>query len=234
MLLAMVATLLITVAVTLSIRMLDAATAKTGQAVELESRMQRIKDALIQFAMLNRRLPCPANGALANDPGTAAPTGPVNACTANQAAGVIPWAELGIPREMSIDPWGRKITYRVFQGVTGMTRLNGVGCGATHPLPCTGAALLTVQRASPPNITDAAFVLVSHGASGLGARLPEGAQMPLPAAANLAERNNYANAGPFSDIPHTGPSVDPAATAHFDDIVHFVTLNALATAVGRN
>ncbi len=225
-LLAMVSAVLIAVAVTLSIRLLDAATAKSGQAADLNGRMQRIKDALVQFAMLNGRLPCPANGALVNDPGTAAPSGAVNACTPNQTAGVVPWAELGIPRVMSLDPWGRKITYRVFDGVNSLTRANGVGCVA----PCT-ATLLTVRRTGLPDATDVAFVLVSHGASGLGAWLPQGGRMSLPV--SNVEQANYSAAGPFNDLTRTDPSVPPTAATHFDDTVHYMTLDALATAAGR-
>lgn len=244
-LLVMVATLLVTATVIFSIKILSANTVKAERSVELSEKLDKIKQSLIQFATVNGRLPCPADGTLltpTSDPGLASPAVATAACTNNQAAGVVPWATLGLPRETSVDPWGRKITYRVYQGATGFTRTDGVGCDTVLPNAsnyrnCTGgAAMFTIVLATPPNNNQAAFVLISHGETGAGARLAQGGQLlPLPNAANTNERNNIANAvaGTFSDILQSDPTVDSAAVNHFDDILLYMTLDSLASAASR-
>lgn len=238
-LLAMVAALLLTATVMFSIRMVEMATAKSGQKTELAARMQRVQQALIQYATIHSRLPCPADGTALSptvDSGIASPNSATAICTNNQANGVLPWATLGIDRADSIDPWGRKLSYRVFQGTAGLTRANGLRCdtllpnaGAVYPDCATLPTALTLIQSAPPNNTDIAFVLVSHGVTGNGARLPQGQQLsPLPAAANTPERNNYSAAGPFYDIAHTDPSVDASAVNHYDDVVLYMTRSSLA------
>lgn len=244
-LIIMVATLLVTATVIFSIKILNANKAKVDRLAELNGKLETIKQSLVQFATVNGRLPCPADGTLltpAADPGLASPVVATAACTNNQAAGVVPWATLGLSRETSIDPWGRKITYRVYQGATGFTRANGVGCDTVLPngsnyRACTGgAAMFTIVLAVPPNDNQAAFVLISHGETGAGARLPQGGQLlPLPNGANINERNNIANAvaGTFSDIQQSDPTVVSSAVNHFDDILTYMTLDSLASAAGR-
>jgi type II secretory pathway pseudopilin PulG len=92
------------------------------QRAVTEANLRRISDALAQYASLNRRLPCPAPGNL--DSGDASPDSATTACTA--ADGTVPWRSLALEREVALDGWGNKISYRVFSGVGGFTQANGV------------------------------------------------------------------------------------------------------------
>jgi len=132
-----------------------------------------IREALIGFAVVNGRLPCPAPAALAAlttgagleattaAAGTTNTTGPCG-CTAATSGiasaggtacddttpggvtGVLPWATLGLPET---DAWGSRYTYRV------TTRFGRLASGQTNFGACTPTA----------NPTAAAFALCSAG-----------------------------------------------------------------------
>ena len=72
---------------------------------DTEKTMESIKEALIGYAVMNNKLPCPA----ANDFGTSQST----LCAQE---GFLPWAELGIGRVA--DAWGQPIHYRVDEAYT--------------------------------------------------------------------------------------------------------------------
>jgi hypothetical protein len=92
------------------------------QRARTTASMQRLTEALAGYATLNGRLPCPAAGSSTS--GAAEPATATTACTS--AAGVIPWASLGLRSEDGLDGWGRRISYRVFSGATGFTQADGV------------------------------------------------------------------------------------------------------------
>jgi prepilin-type N-terminal cleavage/methylation domain-containing protein len=79
------------------------------------TRLATVDVALGQFVMLQKRLPCPADGTLAS---TAANAGAetardvTNGCTAQQN-GVAPWRALGLSEGDISDGWDRRLTYRV-------------------------------------------------------------------------------------------------------------------------
>ena len=118
-LLAMVATLLVAASATLAIRMAAQVGDRTERFVQTQSQMQRIRLALHAFAASHGRLPCPANGAL--DTGAAAPNAATTLCTSRD--GTVPWATMGLSPDDALDAWGRKISYRVYDGAAGMTPL---------------------------------------------------------------------------------------------------------------
>lgn len=223
-LLAMVATLLVAASTTLAIRMAAQVGDRTERFVQTQSQMQRIRLALHAFAASHGRLPCPANGAL--DTGVAAPNAATTLCTARD--GTVPWATLGLSPDDAMDAWGRKISYRVYDGAAGMTPLQGASmtdcdtveaapvapvgpgfqCTAGHdvmPGPGVNAYLdpthrpgLTV-RVGAVNQNQMAWVLVSHGVSGHGAWLTGGNRMAIPASPD--------------ELANTqAPSTPPAAT----------------------
>lgn len=126
-----------------------------------QQRLLALRQALVNFASVNGSLPCPANGA--QDTGLAVPNGV--ACT--NANGSVPWTTLGLPRDAALDAWGRKVSYRVFAGATGLTRTDGasmVNCDSNFatPAPTASAAALAVnnfQCAATGTRTDPASVL---------------------------------------------------------------------------
>jgi prepilin-type N-terminal cleavage/methylation domain-containing protein len=74
-------------------------------ATETQRLLSEVKDALLGFAVINGRLPCPDTDA---DPSAAGFGQEENSCTANQAAeGYLPWKTLGVSQ---IDAWGSKRT----------------------------------------------------------------------------------------------------------------------------
>ena len=137
---------------------------------ETERALANIREALIGFAVVNGRLPCPAQASIATETANAgveavtAAGGPC-ACadTTNGVAtigatvcdhddngspsgvtGVLPWATLGLPET---DAWGSRYTYRV------STRFGRLASGQTVFGACTPAT----------NPTTAAFALCSAG-----------------------------------------------------------------------
>jgi prepilin-type N-terminal cleavage/methylation domain-containing protein len=80
-------------------------------------RLQGVDTALALFVAQNKRLPCPADGALASSNASAGvenPNPPTTAACANdQARGVVPWRALGLAEQDVTDGWGNRFTYRV-------------------------------------------------------------------------------------------------------------------------
>lgn len=85
--------------------------------------MDQVKEAIIGFAQMNGRLPCPARGATPagttdsttwSAEGFSFSAGTEQYDTTNKrcliAVGVVPWSTLGV---LETDAWGRRLTYRV-------------------------------------------------------------------------------------------------------------------------
>ncbi len=218
--LAVIAGLLVVAASTMAIRMARQVEGRTEQQVLTQTRMQRIQAALHAFAASQGRLPCPANGA--QDTGLAMPATAVVTC-ANRN-GTVPWVSLGLPVDDALDGWGRKISYRVPDGANGLTRPSGVGSAGSVGLSTyDGVTLLANQ----------AWVLISHGASGLGAWRVAAPRMALPGAGG----NEWSNSQPPPAMyyrreealvnPTTGSDYALNDAAHFDDVVLFESITAL-------
>jgi prepilin-type N-terminal cleavage/methylation domain-containing protein len=116
------------------------------------SRIATVDTALVQYAMVNKRLPCPANGTVASGvagAGTELRAGGV--CTGSQQNGVVPWTTLGLSETDASDGWDRRLTYRVAPPLAVDAGLDmsfcdpagGGALGATTPCnpACTSAAL---------------------------------------------------------------------------------------------
>lgn len=129
-----------------------------------------IREALIGFAIINGRLPCPADrlvATTATDAGLEATTGTGSALTCacstatsdiaavgsipcddsahGSATGVVPWATLGLPEA---DSWGSRFTYRVtlqFARSTGQSSF--WDHSATPPASCTPSVSPTMNSA---------------------------------------------------------------------------------------
>jgi prepilin-type N-terminal cleavage/methylation domain-containing protein len=156
-------------------------------------RIATVDTAIANFVTQNKRLPCPADGALG--------TGTANAgveqrngagdCT-TQNRGIVPWVTLGIPESSGADAWGNRLTYRVPTGVNGFTRnlafdmsncdpagsgavvagppitcqLRGP-CAANAPASCTTPAAYTVTRGL--QVQTVSGTVVMSPAAGTGA-----------------------------------------------------------------
>lgn len=221
--------------------------------------LQRAADAVDQFAGANLRLPCPANPALgaAADKGLEEFDSATKKCTAAGAQGTLPWGTLGLPRDDSLDPWGRKISYRVYQGggsgkgslvVAGSVDMTLCGddavgnttssgyctyTGGTHTQTSkflNGTALTVKEFGS--NVDNVAYLVMSHGPTGYGGYTTSGTQFATPSSAT--EKNN------LKDDPTTytiqafsGVDVEATDPQHFDDLLLYRKLPDLAKKIGR-
>lgn len=176
-----------------------AAQVEVQRRVETEKAMEQIKEALMGFAMVNGRLPCPANPTTPTsvagagvERATPPPPPGVPACgAAGNEYGVLPWVTLGVNE---LDAWGRRFTYRVTSSYADApsnppgTVAPPVTClviptNASFAL-CSDGDMLVTNGPALGNVIVAQTipaVVVSHGKNGNGAYLPSGIQMPCPA-----------------------------------------------------
>jgi len=173
-----------------------------------EKRMRFIANALQVYFNSNAKLPCPANyevgsyvsgeGIDCNDTGTLVDSNlseyEGSSSKANILGGFIPYIDIGIPPEFTIDEWGRRITYIVDKDATGpdvatetahieIQAPDGDGATddhavfrspttaeiATSVVDCrdeTGATTITIESPYTEIPECAAFLLVSHGKNG--------------------------------------------------------------------
>ncbi|HAU29201.1 MAG TPA: hypothetical protein DCW68_03715 [Rhodospirillaceae bacterium] len=109
---------------------LDQARQETSSRIVTSKDMLRIQDAMRLFVKRNQRLPCPADGAesLYSDNGsTERWTAGYRKCTFasghDMSYGTLPWRTLGLQPEDALDRWGRRISYRAYDG-------DGAGIGS--------------------------------------------------------------------------------------------------------
>jgi hypothetical protein len=158
---------------------------------------------VIGFALVNRRLPCPAIGATgveSTGAGWTAADGGACAAGAN-FGGFLPGRTIGFQhvdnQGFAVDAWGNRIRYAVAAAViaancpsgsphlTSVSRLrgNGVGCPPNDLLVCQSAAG-TLPAANPPSCNAApsvtnqqtvAFLVLSTGRNGVVVAAGQGA-----------------------------------------------------------
>jgi hypothetical protein len=254
--LLLAATLLVTLSTTLALSELGQRREVGDQQALTQQRLLALRQALVNFASANGRLPCPADGAL--------PLGDVNFGLERRAAngtclvvagipimnrGVVPWTTLGLPGDAALDAWGRRVSYRVFEGARGLTVTDGgslVNCATTGTAaalvannfqcaavaprtdpasvlaPATRRGLAVYDESqSTTTVWQVALVLISHGASGAGAWTTGGVQQALPPVANAVERANglVLNAATVPITPNTCPL--PPAVMPAQPICHY-------------
>lgn len=165
-----------------------------------QTQLDEIRAALIAFAAVNGRLPCPADPAT---PNTTAGAGlerlPTAAGCTGGTAGVLPWATLALPEG---DAWGRRFSYRVSAAFA--------RAPAAIDLSTTGD---NVVRNSAAVILAAAVpaVVVSHGENTRGSRGPGGAL-----AAGSADAREQENADGDTEFVADTPA------GAYDDLVQWV------------
>lgn len=139
-----------------------------------DANLRRIGDAVVTFAALNRRLPCPADGRLPTGHASAGAeerdvsqkcnVGFVLTAASNQnhqTNGVIPWRSLGLAEPHSLDGWGNRLTYRVAPELVRDNAMNFTACdtagtGTTSGGQCDpgcSVAALTAGCTPPATVT---------------------------------------------------------------------------------
>ncbi len=246
---------LLATATVFALRLILPASRGATQAQLTAASFETIQNAIVAYVAANGSLPCPANPAPVND-GISDPALPAATTTCNSPSGIVPWATLGISSQAAIDGWNRRISYRVFDGVTGLTQPLGASmtnCDTLYPYGPPPLALASDGLCDPNHFntvaqyltakgftvndggtlkTSIAYVLISHGESGLGAYMPGGNRItPLPISIEAANTNS---GGPFYRAAHSATATDPTTAAHFDDVVAWMTISDLAKKAGRN
>lgn len=157
---------------------------------QTKSRQTLIKDALTAYLGANKRLPCPDipnntnGGADASQvTGLEDRAGGVATGACSGSIGVVPYATLGLSREIALDGWGNFISYSLPSGATPCPGI-GIDWSLTA---CFGTA-----KASPYSLFDGTTatpvlaasniiaVVVSHGPNGLAAWGPQGSRNAMP------------------------------------------------------
>ncbi len=171
------------------------------RVTETRAQLDEIKDALIGYAIINGRFPCPADGTIPTVPGVANNAGQENStCVAGANGGVLPWATLGVSET---DAWGRRFTYRVTPDFADAIVNPTYGGCTPSPTPtqssfalCSSGNLEVWSEAahSTSVVSNVPAVIISHGTNGLGAYTPAGGE-PLTGASgdeddNAADNNN--------------------------------------------
>jgi prepilin-type N-terminal cleavage/methylation domain-containing protein len=214
--------------------------------------LDKIEEALTLYVIRNNRLPCPANGSLANTDanyGAALTTGAAGtSCNlANRALGVVPWRTLGIEQAIARDGWGNLISYFVSDNqVLTFNVANNQGVrrdpALTNQYTCgtllVNNAATPAAALSPNNATgvcnasateNAAYVLVSHGKNGAGACCSAaGALKTGSPTAGTSEAANNDGATPFVQ----NDFIQIPGNTYFDDIVRWRTAAYIVQACG--
>lgn len=208
---------------------------KGTRTTETNMRLDLIEKALVLYTIRNGCLPCPADGTASTASGMAAPTG-CGACTVAAANGVVPWGSLGLSQNDATDGWGNRISYVVTTALasttTSMTR-----SGTTYP-----AGTLRVEDSDPATSTGAnslltsaaAYVLISHGPDGYGARTINGAAFASAPAGNTVQSNNGTKACNVANPCQQGDPVDITGNDQFDDLVRWRPADLIIQQCGDN
>ena len=85
---------------------------------ETRAKLEALEQAMVRFVMVNRRLPCPADGDRAPGDANQGLELAVGGACAVQALtnGVVPWRSLGVSQTDAMDAWSTMVSYRVWGG----------------------------------------------------------------------------------------------------------------------
>lgn len=239
-------------------RLGDAADDKNNTLASLK----RAQTALDQYAAAggaNARLPCPADPSV--DTGVEVPA---SSKTCTFPGGTLPWATIGLRRDDAYDAWGRKLSYRVYTdsgnkgslvlaggpslvncypdtAAGGGTDTNGQ-CNTNH----TTSTFDVLKKKGGLDLTDfgtdhkasnndpTAYVVISHGPTGLGGYSASGVQVLTESHLGPGgdEKDNTKDAGPFHIEAWSDPDTSASSNSHFDDLLVYRTVADLAQKAG--
>lgn len=191
---------------------------------ETEQLLEDAKEALLGFALSNRRLPCPDT----DRDGQENPPAPGPGAPCSVAEGFLPWTALGLP---PTDAWGRLFHYGVTLEFT-QAQPPGTPCVPIPPgdgfmgLCDAGTNTITDTTRPPPNTlsSSAPAVVVSTGPNGWGGTELSGNVIATPANFGADETDNLVTTPtnqrfvlrPYFDDALPG-CAEPAC--NFDDLV---------------
>jgi prepilin-type N-terminal cleavage/methylation domain-containing protein len=186
---------------------------------DTQQALEEAKEALIGYAIINKRLPAPATSAVN---GVALAT----CATDVTCTGFIPWATLGSPKR---DAWAKLIRYSVTPAFVN-NDITVTPPAATKIIRTRAAGVLTTE---PPNVP---VVIFSHGNANFGTTETGGAIANGGGPGNVDEISN--NTGSTGGTAGTifirrAPSAPTAAGGEFDDLVVTLTSPTLVARMGK-
>ncbi|MCK6405265.1 MAG: type II secretion system GspH family protein [Rhodocyclaceae bacterium] len=143
-------------------------------------KLANIELALLNFAITNQRLPCPAVGTLAIDNAGAGLEGARDAngyCTNGQSFGVVPWKAIGIAAADTLDSWNNQITYRVGYNLTVDNSLDMSACDPAGTRATAGTNRLCDTSAIGGSFTAANYTAPANFLINKGLNLSDGAAL---------------------------------------------------------
>ncbi len=169
---------------------------------DTRSKQEAIRTALIGYLRNNRRLP-PADTNLP-------PDGTMDA----GGWGVLPYRDLGLPRDAVLDGWGNYFSYRVSNtgASTNWTLTTGFNLASYTAPPIA----ITVNDAVGQLTDRAVVVIISHGKNSFGAATTRGTSRITPTAGVATEDTNAVNGTTYNQL-------DPNPQAGYDDVVTYMT-----------
>ena len=212
------------IALTMGVAAFTAAMENAAHAATTK-RQELIKQALMTYVAKYRRLPCPdLPGAAANGSGDDNRSTAGNVATVCVAAvGIVPYIDIGLPREAVLDGWDNFFTYAVT--ISSDTKLDwarstnfipGKSGNLTVFLRDPGTSSTTVNVTAPDN---AVLVLISHGPNGFGAWTSQGTANVAPVAGSDEATNTAGGTSFIQRDPTTNTALMNGA---FDDKVTYL------------
>lgn len=189
------------------LRALNKSTAQVANTQATTASLNQARDALIGFALANRRLPRPA---------TSATNGVEMASCASDAActGFIPWTTLGVPK---LDSWGKIIRYSVSPNFTVAPIAKATAVATKTVQTRNGGGALT--SADPLEVNPMPAVIYSPGKNNFGTT-DGGTNIPNSSTTNLDEIANNASSTNFITRPLE--TSNAATGGEFDDLVVWI------------
>ena len=182
---------------------------------ETKKELEQIKQALIGYALVNKRLPCPDNAADTNADDLSDGDGLSEAdCSGGIGGpdeGTLPWVTLGIGAG---DAWGNRYDYWVLSNyaTTDIT---------LSPVGAPGSVKTNTNGTDVDLANNVVAVIYSRGKNGLGAVATNAAfRSAIPGTEHVDEVENANGNKTFFSRP---PTADEDDTDVFDDIVVWVS-----------
>ena len=215
-----------------------------GAITATKKNQETIKDALIGYLGKNKHLPCPATDELggidlaARNSGTSPPN-------CKTSFGLVPYAELGLPRSVALDGWDNFYNYAVSPQWTASLNTSGINVGSTTSNPANAfnagnigtiqvKTRLPANQNPPANLSTAVVALISSGINGFGAYTIKGTQRSAPTSADEASNAIAPSSLPLASLTLTNLfqrefTEKDAGYGAFDDVVLWISPNDLIT-----
>jgi len=172
-----------------------------------------IREALLGFAVINGRLPCPADAKSVSGAAGAGEEVPVGGPCLNDS-GVVPWVTLGVPET---DAWGQRYSYRV---TPAFAQRQSSPARAVFDLRTPGTLDVRSAAAGAMVAGGLPVVVVSHGGNGRGGYNRQGVQLPGGEVADEVD-NQLTNSGTaMANTVFVSRARDPGSG--FDDEVVWI------------